>query len=126
MFSVIQSPQYKSSCLRPVSSSLASRHVNVCPQLSFLMASTFEDPKKVRHKARVNRHPVVQRRVEEPERRRHWFLKRVKDAGDHKRWQTRSDQVHRREHVLNSYLGVHCHRSYATTSCRSKSSGETS
>ena len=93
MFSTIQSCQYAFTYLPPISSPLVPHGVNVCPTPPFLMASTFEDARKTQSKSRSNRHATVSRKVEEPERRRQVFLKRVKDASDDKRWQTRSDQV---------------------------------
>lgn len=93
MSSVIQPSTYIFSFLLPVQSPLAPRDVNVCPSYPSLMASTFKNAEKTCVRSREHRNPVAQRRAEEPERRRQAFLKRVKDAGDDKKWQTRSDQV---------------------------------
>ena len=98
MFSAIQSPQYALNYLPPVSSPLAPHDVNVCPTLKVLMASTFKDAPKPEVKSRSTRYATVPRKVEGPERRRQAFLKRVKDASDDKRWQTRSDQVRQIEY----------------------------
>ena len=93
MFSVIQPSNYIFSYLPPVQSPLAPRDVNVGPSYPSLMASTFKNAQKDCVRSREHRKPGAQRRAEEPERRRQAFLKRVKDAGDDKKWQTRSDQV---------------------------------
>ena len=93
MFSVIQPSTYVFSYLPPVQSPLAPRDVNVCPSYPSLMASTFKAAQKACVRSREHRDPLAHKRAEEPERRRQAFLKRVKDAGDDKKWQTRSDQV---------------------------------
>ncbi|KAL8787787.1 MAG: hypothetical protein Q9195_007618 [Heterodermia aff. obscurata] len=61
------------------------------------MASTFKDARKTQPKSRSNRCATITRKLQEPERRRQVFLKRVKDASDHRRWQTRSDQILRKD-----------------------------
>lgn len=93
MFSAIQSSQCAFTYLPPISSPLVPHDVSVCPTLPFLMTSTFKDERKTQPKSRSNRYATVPPKVEEPERRRQVFLKRVKYASDDKRWQTRSDQV---------------------------------
>ena len=98
MFSAISSTQYAFTYLPAVSSPLVPHDVNVCSTLPFLMASTFNDARNTESKFRSNRYHTVPRKMEEPERRRQVFLKRVKDASDDKRWQTRSDQVHEIEY----------------------------
>ena len=124
MFSAIQSPEYTFTYLPSISSPLVPHDVNVCPTLPFLMASTFKDARKAPTKPRSNRYVTVPLKVEEPERRRQVFLKRVKDASDDKRWQTRSDQVRPIEHYTWWLFTRVLHRYFARTSYRSKSNGK--
>ena len=75
---------------------LAVFDVNVGTDLFNPMRSYMGIPKPKKDvwtQDRLHRHPIVQRREAEPVRRRQAFLRKVREAGDDKKWQTRSDQV---------------------------------
>ena len=74
---------------------LGPRDPNACPRFSKYMASAY----KASHKnpacsKKRTYNPMYQRRpAEERERKQTVYLKKVKDDGDDRRWESRSEQV---------------------------------
>lgn len=79
------------------SSPLAERDPNACPRFSIQMASVRklgEEGSAYSYKRALN--PLLQRKSDdEQDRRRRVFLNRVRQAGDERKWELRSEQVRR-------------------------------
>lgn len=62
-------------------------------------ANASDSTKPSLERKRARRHPLLERRENEADRRRHLFLNRVKEAGEDKRWQIRGDQILRKDFI---------------------------
>ena len=72
------------------------RDLNAYPVLSKSIAADVKLPgskNDVPPRERMFRHPLIRQREGESVRRRQAFLRKVKEASDDRKWQTRSDQV---------------------------------
>ena len=78
---------------------------NACPQLSSYMTSAFRaNPEGSARPRKRTYNPLYQRKsTEEQERKRQVYLTKVREDGNERRWESRSEQVKHR--ILSCYHG---------------------
>ncbi|CAF9914175.1 hypothetical protein IMSHALPRED_001839 [Imshaugia aleurites] len=97
--SQISPPYYNPEFSIRISSPLAPLNPNACPRFSLQMATAETKNDTSNHSCkRASHNPLLQRKPnEEQDRRRHVFLKKVRQVSDDKKWESRSEQILRKD-----------------------------